>query len=239
MFYLIASPFHNIPVILRSWRILCIFQNTPNWNCKMNTEFRRMHTRRTHSWMLIRMFVGYTPFAIAVGIGWQFCNNQTIALFGFTQMALTILQFCYQIAGLVITWRLHKIRGELHAKHLDETKNLRIYAILCLVETVWSASTLGAYNFKADDSLVVVYAYGRLFLVILLWSASVGRNVYRVVTYRNVGGDEKPITTQHTSSSSDEDPKKEIPPEIAYAKNLEISVDVTGDSPAGHAIGLT
>jgi len=185
LYYLIAVPIHFLPVMIRSWRIFCVYRPTPNWHFQMDSLAVRK--RRSHLWMVTRMFFIYLPFAfVALGLYW----DPSIPYF--TYVALNGV---YAITNLVMTYKLYTMRLELRPKFLDETKALLSYSVVALVEWIWTnVIYLYAYVGGVDGPLVP-YMYIDLFLVALMWGLTVGKVLFRVWKKRKLEGDQKPQLT--------------------------------------------
>jgi len=184
MYYLIAVPFHFIPVMVRSWRIYCVYRPTMNWRCEVDSI--AVYRRRGHPWMLLRMLALYIPFAL-LSIGIQFYPTHFVYTF-------VALNGVYAIVNFALTVTLWKMRAELKEKFLDESNTLLIYSIFSLLEWLWYAEFLWAkktLNLKG----IIAYMYVEFFWIALMWSLTVGRTVWNVLTKRDISQDKKPELT--------------------------------------------
>jgi len=146
--------------------------------------------------MLKRIAIAYIPFALA-SIGIYSTNYWWLVTY-----LLPMLTGVYAAIHMALVCKLYSIRHELHDKYLDETKTLVIYAWLCLVEVIFSGITFNFYSdaFPVKEYLwmLVLYLYGELILVSLMWLFSIGRVLYRIQRKKNLTEDLKPPTTTHS-----------------------------------------
>jgi hypothetical protein len=182
VYYLIAVPVHFLPVLVRSWRIYCVYKSTPTWKCTMEPITSRR--RRGHKWMFIRIFVLYLPWAgISIGLRW----NQNIPYYVYIG-----LNGIVAIANFVLTVLLYRMRNDLRPKYLDETTSLLTYSLTSLIEWIW-ANTIYILALLMDTSgIMVVYMYVDVFLIFNMWLLTTGKTLYRVWARRDVVGDTKP-----------------------------------------------
>jgi hypothetical protein len=182
IYYAIAVPFHFLPVIIRSWRIFCVYRSTPTWNCTMEPITSRR--RRGHKWMLLRIAIIYIPWAIcSIGIIW----DPDIPYYVYIGMNGT-----YAIANFLLTVLLYHMRAELRPKYLDETSSLLVYSILSLIEWAF-ANTIYILALLVDMTWIMIYyCYIDLFLIGMIWFFTTGKTLYRVYKRRDVIGDKRP-----------------------------------------------
>eukprot|EP00026_Physarum_polycephalum_P010848 Phypoly_transcript_11030.p1 GENE.Phypoly_transcript_11030~~Phypoly_transcript_11030.p1 ORF type:complete len:350 (+),score=19.14 Phypoly_transcript_11030:76-1125(+) len=183
MYYLIAAPFHFLPVIVRSWRIFCVYRSTPTLYCTMEPITSRR--RRGHRWMLSRIFALYIPWVItSLGLIWD-PNIPYYTFIGLNGIAA--------IVNFVLTILLFKMRMELRPKYLDETSSLVTYAVLSLIEWAF-ANSVYIYVLVTTNSanIMIYYIYIDMFMIAIMFSLTTGRLLYRVVLRRDILGDKKP-----------------------------------------------
>lgn len=182
MYYLIAVPFHFLPIVVRSWRIFCVYRPTPTWQCKMEPITSRR--KRGHQWMLTRLAILFGPWIIiAFPLAW----DPFIPYYTFIGINGVVA-----IANLILAILLFSIRLELRPKYLDETSSLIAYSILSVIEWIF-ANTIYILALLIDISgALIYYVYIDMALIGVMWIVTTGKLLYRVYTRRDVIGDKKP-----------------------------------------------
>jgi len=224
MYYLIAVPLHYIPVIVRSWRIYCVYRSTPTWKCQMEPITSRR--RRGHAWMLKRIIILYIPF-IPICFGLVF--NQASVIPYYTYIGLNGV---YAIGNFSLTILLYNIRMELRQKYLDETSCLISYSVASLVEWIFANTLYILGLFNSVYGIIVYYMYIELALIWIMWFLTTGRICYRVWIRRDLMGDKKPELGDHEIQKAMQRVNTQVSSiEMTSASDIDMESDVgKGDS---------
>jgi len=174
LYYLVAVPLHFLPVMVRSWRIYCIYRPTLNWKFQMDYNFAKFVKRRGHAWMFIRMGLWMIPWGL---VSLLTLYDHTMRIVYYVYIGL---EGVYAFLSLAINWKLYTIREELRPKFLDETKCLLIYSVMCVLEWLWTNTLYLIMQFSNHEPMLAIYIYGDLFFVFSIWALTGGRILYKV-----------------------------------------------------------
>jgi len=173
LYYLIAVPVHFLPILLRSWKITCVYKLTPNWNCSWDTPMSGK--QRGHKWMLIRLGILYLIWPLVAFLIFSSENNAY-----YLWIAIELL---FALTNLGLAFVLWSLRKELQKYVLDDSKSLIGYSCVAVIECI---VTNTFYMFAEEDSIYLVpYLWADITLVNLMWWLSVGRTLINVIVKKN------------------------------------------------------
>lgn len=118
IFYFLGYPSMYVPILLRSWRVVCCYKKTLNFNCTWTTPMQRK--RRGDLWFIIRHVLLLLPFMLLYP--WVFLT--TLVDFAVLPMQLVLIIINFSLAIVHCTLRKKLIRHDL-----DETKALVVYGL--------------------------------------------------------------------------------------------------------------
>jgi len=203
LYYLIAVPVHFLPILLRSWKITCVYKLTPNWNCSWDTPVSGK--QRGHKWMLIRMGILYLIWPC---IAFLILASEDDAYYPW--IAIELL---FAIANLILAFILWGLRKELKRYVLDDSKSLIGYSVVAVIECV---VTNTFYLIAEDNTIFLVpYLWADIFLINCMWWLSVGRTLINVLRKKNI-------------SRKSLDPSNTV--QLSYSVKVENSKDQNKDS---------
>eukprot|EP00128_Syssomonas_multiformis_P002623 Colp12_sorted_trinity150504_noHs@1005 len=128
LFYMFGWPFVFLPILLRSWRVVCIYYPTYNWNFTLQPVTRPK--LRNEQWLLIRLVLLLLPFVIAYVIT-AVHDTETI------KFVATGLQGAMILAMAIMAYLHWRIREKLQKHDIDESRVLLSFSAMIVVYFIY------------------------------------------------------------------------------------------------------
>jgi len=184
IFFYYGFALFVIPIILRTWRIICIYSTSPNFplllepKLHINFSFNRIVTpqKRGRAWIYKRFFISLLP---SVLITFVLISNLTDA-----DAVWTAWDFIILSGIILVTIRLFQIKKEITIKDLEESQLLISFSILVIFYFI--LDNIFWWGFlRNDPSLVEYHIIGAIILQSLIFCCSVGYFIYLILLNKN------------------------------------------------------
>jgi len=179
-----------VPVILRSWRVICLFRPTPECpigvnpcRCKCEMTSMQMPVGRGNPWFTIRLFIFFIPLIAIFIVGDQLLKNST----DYDNVFKTVIDYfraAYYILILLLlyisSFIIYSIRDDITITYLDESSSLGIFVLFATGYTWLAEIFLWWIVIRSDLRSPWIYYYSlyTIFAMLVMYSTTTGFKCY-------------------------------------------------------------
>jgi len=190
-----------IPIILRPWRIICIYSTTPNFplqsepQLQINFSLSRITTsqKRGRKWIYKRLVIALIPSVLITFV--------LLASLEDADLVWTIWDFIVLFGIILVTIRLFQIKKEITLKDLEESSLLIVFSIIVIFYFI--LDNIFWWGFlRSNPSLIEYHITGAIILQSLIFCSSVGYFIYLILFNKNNNNDIKVSNASSTTQAS-------------------------------------
>jgi len=185
-----------IPIILRTWRIICIYSTTPNFplefkpQLQINFSFSHITTsqKRGRKWIYKRFIIALIPTVLITFVLLSSLED--------ADLVWTIWDFILLFGIILVTIRHFQIKKEITLRDLDESSLLIFFSIIVIFYFI--VDNIFWWGFLiSDPGLVEYHIMVAIILQTIIFCCSVGYYIYLILFNKNTNN-----TTKVSNASS-------------------------------------
>jgi len=185
-----------VPIILRSWRIICIYSTTPNFPLllepQLHINFSLSHIttsqKRGRQWIYKRFIIALIPTVLITFVLLSSLED--------ADLVWTIWDFVLLFGIILVTIRHFQIKKEITLRDLDESSLLIFFSIIVIFYFI--VDNIFWWGFLiSDPGLVEYHIMVAIILQTIIFCCSVGYYIYLILFNKNTNN-----TTKVSNASS-------------------------------------
>jgi len=233
-----------VPVILRSWRVICLFRSTPDCiigisPCRLQCKMASMQVPvgRGNPWFTIRLFIFLLPLIAIFVTGDQLLKNNTDDYNDYYDTFKTTVDYiraAYYILILLLLYLssfiIYSTRDDITITYLDESSSLGIFVLFATAYTALAEIFLWWIVIRSDLRSPWIYYYSlyTIFAMLVMYTTTTGFKCYIAIR-------DHTSKNRFPARSSDDNPDYNSTPNVLGDSNTSTGI---GDIPKNALAGV-